>query len=352
MVGCLKTIVALAILILASGQAVADPVSDFYKGRQMRFVVGFGPGGGFDLFARLIARHIGKYIPGNPPIIVENRPGAASIVAANYLYAIAPKDGSVIATFSRDLPLLAVMGVDPSVQFDPRKFVWLGSPTSYADDGFLLWVRDDAPIKTIDDLRRPGGPRLVIAATSPGSTANDSARLLADTLGLNLRIVSGYPDNMAISLAIDRGEADGSMMGLIGVAAARPEWLKPGSRMRVLLQYARATRLEQFPNVPTARELAPNASARALITAAEIPFRLAVPLAAPPGIPPERAQALKSAFLAVQKDPEYIEQAKAANVALSPISGDEIMDLVNQFYRLEPAALDYFKTLHAQTGRK
>ena len=154
----------------------------------------------------MIAQYLGKYIPGNPSVVVQNMPGAGSLRSANYMYSGAPKDGTVIGTFGRDIPLVGVMGGNPAVQFDPRKYTWLGSPSSYANDAYLLRARKDAAVKTIADAQRPGGPPLVIGVTGEGGTGNDITVLLRDALGLNLKLVTGYPDNNSKTLAVEQKE--------------------------------------------------------------------------------------------------------------------------------------------------
>lgn len=242
--------------ILSIAEAHAAGPADFYHGKQITLVLGYGPGGGYDIYARVIAQYLGKYIPGNPTVVVQNMPGAGSIRAANYLYSGAPKDGTVIGSFGRDIPFIAVMGGNPAVQFDPAKFTWLGSPSTYANDAYLLWGRDGAVVKTVADAQRAGGPPLVVGVTAEGSTDNDVSILLRDTLGLNLKIVSGYPDSAAISVAMERNEVDAHFLGLSAAYTERPSWLKPGSGMHVILQFARKTRHRLFPDVPTADELA------------------------------------------------------------------------------------------------
>ena len=178
-----------ALSMFGSVAAQADGLADFYKGKQVTLVVGYGPGGGYDIYGRIVAQFLGKYIPGNPTVIVQNMPGAGSLRAANYIYASAPKDGTVIGTFGRDIPLIGVMGGNSAVQFDATKFTWLGSPSSYQNDAYLLWVRDDAADKTVADAQRPGGPPLIVAGTGEGSTGDDVTVLLRDALNLNIKQV-------------------------------------------------------------------------------------------------------------------------------------------------------------------
>ena len=191
-----------------------------------------------------------------------------------------------------------------------------------ANDAYLLFTRKDAAVKSIADARKPGGPPLVLGGTGEGATGNDISTVLRDALGLNIKLIVGYPDSNALFLAADRKETDGRFVGLSAVSSSHPEWLRPDSGMQILLQFARLTRHPQFPDVPTARELAPDARARALIELAELPYRLSRPFAAPPGLPPDRAKALQAAFLAVHQDPEYLDEAATLKLDISPIDGN------------------------------
>ena len=340
---------AAAALVLAGAPARADTVADFYKGKVVSLVVGYGSGGGYDVYGRLVAAHLGKYIPGNPTVLVQNMPGAGSLRSVNYLYNTAPKDGTIIATFARDMPLLGLIGNNPNVRFDPRKLTWLGSSSSYANDAYLLMTRKDAAVKSIADARASGGPSLVLGGTAEGATGNDISTVLRDALALNIRIIVGYPDSNALFLAADRKETDGRFVGLSAVASSHPEWLKPDSGMQVLLQFARLTRHPQFSDVPTARELATNDRARALIALAELPYRLSRPFAAPPGLPDERAKALQAAFLAVHQDADYLDQARRLKVDVSPIGGEEVLRAIDGIAGAPPDLLDYMKKLLSES---
>jgi tripartite-type tricarboxylate transporter receptor subunit TctC len=340
---------AAAVLVLAGAPAQADAVADFYKGKVVSLVVGYGSGGGYDVYGRLVAAHLGKYIPGNPTVVVQNMPGAGSLRSVNYLYNMAPKDGTIIATFARDMPLLGLIGNNPNVRFDPRKLTWLGSSSSYADDAYLLMTRKDAAVKSIADARVPGGPPLVLGGTAEGATGNDISTVLRDALALNIRIIVGYPDSNALFLAADRKETDGRFVGLSAVASSHPEWLRADSGIQVLLQFARVTRHPQFPDVPTARELAANDRARALIALAELPYRLSRPFAAPPGLPDDRAKALQAAFLAVHLDPDYLDEARRLKVDVSPIGGEEVLRAIDGIAGAPPDLLDYMKKLLSES---
>ena len=327
--------------------AAADSVADFYKGKQLTMVVGYGTGGGFDVYARLVARHIGRFIPGNPTAIVQNMPGAGSLRAVNHLYNLAPKDGTVMAHFSRNMPLLAVLGNNPNARFDAHKFTWLGSSSSFANDAYILVARTDGPVKTIEDARRSGGTPIVLGGSAEGSTSNDVPVILRDTIGLNYKLVAGYPDSAALFLATERGEVHGRMVDLSGVKTIKPHWLKPDSGYKVLVQFGRETRVAELADVPTARELALNPSARALIELTELPYKLSRPFAAPPGVPEDRARALQAAFLATHKDPQFLAEADKANIDISPVGPEAVTSAIRQIEKAPPELFEYLKKLFA-----
>jgi len=285
-------IVATALAVLFGLTAArADSLSDFYKGREVTLIVGFGAGSGYDVYARLFARFLSRYISGQPKIDVQNMPGAASLRAVNFLYNDAPDDGTVIGTFSRDIPLIGIAGNNPQARFDPAGFTWLGSSSSFANDARLLFVRKGAPVGSIEEARRPGWPPLVLGATAEGAATFDATNVARDALGLNVEIIANYPNQYAPYYAVMRREVDGRFASLSLTAQTQPNWLRPDGDMRVLMQFGHATRLSKFPNVPTARELARTAKARALVELAELPYRLSRSFVAPPGVPSDRAKA-------------------------------------------------------------
>ena len=326
--------------------ARADAVGDFYRGKSIQLVLGYGPGGGYDVYARVVARYLGKYLPGNPAVVVVNMPGAGSLRATNFLYTSAPKDGLTIGAFARDMPLMGILGGNPNVQFDPRKFTWLGSASSSANDAYLLFARRDAQVTSISDATSPGGPPLVLAGTAEGASGNDVALLLRDTIGLNVKIIAGYPDSGAMFLAVDRKEVDGRFVGLSAVSSSKPDWLKPDGPVRALLQFGRSERNKLFPDTPTARELAKDERARALIGLAELPYQLSRPVAAPPDVPPERAKALQGAFMAVQSDQDYLKEAERLGLDVSPIDGVQALALIERLAASPQDLLAYMKKLH------
>jgi tripartite-type tricarboxylate transporter receptor subunit TctC len=331
------------VVLLTGSRAQADSVADFYRGKQVTMVIGYGPGGGYDIYGRMMAKYIGKHIPGNPTVIVQNMPGAGSMRATNYLYEVAPKDGTFIGTFARNMPLIGLLKSNPNIRFDPRKFTWLGSPSTYGDDAYILWARKDTRFKTVEDVRRDEEPRIILGATGEGGTGNDISLLLKDVLGLKIKLIPGYADSGAINIAIERKELDGRFVGLSSLSSTKPDWLGTDSIVRPLLQFARRTRHPDYKDVPTARELAPDARALALIEIAEMPYILSKPFAAPPGVPADRAEALQKAFMAAVADPEFVKESTRLGIDISPIDAEGVNDLLERLSKAPPELLDFIR---------
>lgn len=342
---CLAGLIAAA----AMPAQAADPVSDFYKSKQLTVIVGYGPGGGYDLFGRLVARHIGRHMPGNPNAIVQNMPGAGSLRAANFLYNTAPRDGATFGIFARNIPLMGLAERNPAVQFDPRKFNWIGSSSSFAEDAYLFFVRKDAAVNSIEAARNLNGPPIIMSSSGEGSPGHDVPNLLRDVLRLNLKIIMGFPDGGSMNLAVDRGEVDGRTVDYSSILAGKPEWLDPAGRMNVLLQFGRTTRHPAFPNVPTARELAPDDHARKVIELAEVPWHLSRCFTAPPDVPPDRVAALREAFAAAHRDPLLLEDAARMKLEIHPGSGEEILRQLEIVASAPPEMLQQLQKLFEAT---
>jgi tripartite-type tricarboxylate transporter receptor subunit TctC len=347
--GAVGLAIALALAVTTAGSVRAqEAVEAFYKGRQINLIVGYGPGGGYDLTARLLARHFGRFMPGNPSIAVQNLAGAGSLRAANFLYGAAPKDGATFGVFGSDIPMVGLLGTNSAVQFDAHKFTWLGSSSSFRDDAYVLIVRADAKSPSLAAARRPGAAPIVLGGTGEGARDADVPKILRDALGLNIKQVLGYPDSPSIFLAVERGELDGRTFDLSSVKAMRPQWLAPNSGFNILVQFARVTRHPDLPDVPTARELAIDADALALIEFAETPLlTMARPFAAPPGVPDERAKALQAAFVAAHRDARFLEEAGKLGVDISPVGAGEIVRGVAALAQAPPSVLAYMKRLLA-----
>jgi tripartite-type tricarboxylate transporter receptor subunit TctC len=309
----------------ASGPAKAQTVESFYKGRTVTMLVGTSPGGINDISARLVARHLARFVPGNPSVIVQNNPGGGGLVTANRLYFNAEKDGSVLAKLERAVPQLAIQG-HPNAAFDPARFTWLGSLSSYADDAYLMLVNANHPAKTVGDLRPPAPP-VALGADNAASSNLIFAVIAREVLGLNLNVVRGYTGAAPLFLAMQRGELDGQMVGLSSVRTGQRQLWSSGA-FRPLLAFGRAKRHAEFPDMPTGRELTNDPGALALIEFAELPFFMALPFAAPPDIPADRAKALQAAFVAMCRDQSFVEEASKLGIDMSPIDGGEILKLL------------------------
>ncbi|MFL6822327.1 MAG: Bug family tripartite tricarboxylate transporter substrate binding protein [Xanthobacteraceae bacterium] len=321
-----------ALLLLVSGlccglqatqHATAQSVESFYRGRTIAMLVGTSPGGINDISARLVARHLSRFLPGNPTIVVQNNPGGGGLVTANRLYVNSDKDGSVLAKLERAVPQLAIQG-NSNAQFDPAKFTWLGSLSSYANDAYLMLVNANHPAKTVADLKTT---RAVLGADNAASSNLIFAVIAKDVLGLNVSVVRGYTGAAPLFLAMQRGELDGQMVGLSSVRTGQRDLWTKGA-FRPLMAFGRDRPHPEFADMPIGRELAGDSDARALIEFAELPFFMALPFAAPPGLPPDRAEALQTAFMAMCRDKAFVEEAQTLGIDMSPIDGTAILTLL------------------------
>jgi tripartite-type tricarboxylate transporter receptor subunit TctC len=305
--------------------AGAQTVEQFYRGKTITLLVGTSPGGINDISARLVARHLGRHIPGNPGFIVQNNPGAGGLVTANRIYNTAEKDGTVLAKIERAVPQLQIQG-DRNANFDPLKLTWLGSLSSYADDAYLMLVNAANPVASVAALRQPG-VTITLGADSSASSNLIFALIAREILGLNVKVVRGYTGAAPLFLAMQRGELDGQMVGFSSVRTGQKDLWNRGA-FRALMQFGRTARLPEFSEIPTGRELTSDPAALALIDFAELPFFMALPFVAPPGIPADRAQALQAAFMVMCRDAAFLDEARKLGFDMSPIDGDAVLKLI------------------------
>ena len=309
---------------LATQTARSGGVEEFYKGKTVFLLIGYSVGGGYDAYARLLARHFGKHLPGNPNVVPQNMSGAGSLKAANYLYSVAPKDGSVIGTFSRSQGIAPLLD---KAEFDSTKFTWLGSVT---DEVSLCVTRHDAPVKTFSEL-------LVIPATfgseGAGSDPNIFALFYRNVFGAKIKIVTGYPGTNEIQLATERGEVDG-LCGLSWstLKGRYPHWLT-GKKANILVQ-AGIKMQPELPDVPSASELANQPDQRQILKLMLIGQAMARPFTAPPGIPADRKAALIAAFERTTKDPDFLAEAEKLNFEVNPVGADKLDALLAEAYAM------------------
>jgi tripartite-type tricarboxylate transporter receptor subunit TctC len=317
-----------ALVLVAIPRAPAD---DFYKGKTVTFVVGFAAGGGFDTYTRLIARHFGKHVPGNPTVVVENRTGAGSLIAANYIYNQAPRDGTVIGNWIGSLVLQQALG-NKAAKFDGRKFGWLGAPTP---DSGVCALTDASGIKTMDDWVKSNRP-IKIGGTAPGSTTDDVPRLVEAALGLPMKLVTGYAGTAKVRLAAESGEIDG---GCWAWESIKPTWAKglQSGEVRIVLQTTEKSHPD-LKNVPLAIQYAKSDEARALLGIASGPYAQgARPYTVPPDVPQDRLQLLQKAFLETLRDPDLLKEAEKSKVDIDPVDGSTIAKTMAGVYELDPA---------------
>ena len=305
--------------LLATPAAAQSP-ADFYRGRQVTMIIGSSTGGGYDTQGRLVARHLGRKIPGNPAVVVQNMPGAGSINATNHLYNVAPKDGSVFALLQREM-LIANLISPQNVRFDITRLNWVGNISS--ETGIVVaW--HSTPLKTTDDLFRT---EMIVGGTGPMIDTETTPRLLNALVGTKFKIVSGYPGTTEVLLAMERGE----VMGLgdwswSNIKARNMDLVRDG-KIRLLMQGALA-KDPDLPDIPFMLDYAKSAQDRRLIEFLLAPKAAARPVAAPPGIPTERLEALRDAFMALKSDPDFISDNEKSKLDVNLTSGAEVEKVI------------------------
>jgi tripartite-type tricarboxylate transporter receptor subunit TctC len=301
----------------------AEEAASFYRGREICLVVPTAQGGINDLSGRLVARHLGRFLPGNPSVRVENRDEGGGLALANRFAAPlqAERDGATIAILQRGIAQLAIQG-DPFAKFDPLKLNWLGSLSSFATDAYILVVAARHPAKTLADLKPPAVPAL-IGGDSPGSTNLTFALVARDALKLNIAVKDGFKGAVGMFFAMGQGDLDGQVIGLNSIRANQSAFWNAGE-FRPLLQFGRKTRHPDLPNVPLAREITNDKVALDIVAFTEGPLYMALPFLAPTGIPEERAAALRTAFMAMTKDKDFLADAMRVQLDITPIDADAV----------------------------
>jgi tripartite-type tricarboxylate transporter receptor subunit TctC len=327
-------LLSLLIVVATSSLAPAhaQSVADFYKGKTITILVGSDVGGGYDLHARLLARFMGKHIPGQPSIIVQNKPGASSLMAANYAYEVAPKDGTVIAAVQRPVPYQPLFN-DVGARFDVRQIQWLGST---ANELGVVVAWHTARQHTIDDLFKE---EMVVGGTGPSTDPELYARALNNTVGTKFRIVSGYRGQAQMALAMERGEVEGTAnWSWSDIISGHPDWLKD-KKIRILLQIG-MKKSPDLPDVPLMMDLARTDEQRQVFEILAGMKPMGRPYFVVPGVPADRRDALRTAFTETMQDPEYRNEAQKMFGAVDPTSGTDIQNLVERLYTLPKSALD------------
>ncbi len=319
---------------LVATTSLAQTVESFYKGKTVRFIVGFSPGGGFDTYTRAIARHIGKHIPGNPSTIVVNKTGAGSLIAANYMYSKAKADGLTIGNWIGGLVLQQVMGGRAGIKFDARKFEWVGVPVT---DHPVCALTRASGVTTVAAWMAATKP-VKIGATAPGSSTDDIPRILRAALELPIKLVEGYKGTAKIRLAAESGEISGGCWAWESVKVTWRKGIESGEVIPVI--QSNPQRHPDLKDVPNANELARTDKGRQLIEAGiHNPSAITRFYSLPPGTPKDRVKALQDAFMATMSDPEFLAEAKKARLDIDPKNGEQVKKIVDSFFDIDPALL-------------
>lgn len=341
----IKVLGSIGLAVVPCSGVTAQDLADFFRKQPFQIVVGSAAGGSYDFYSRALARHMGSHLPGQPGIVVQNMPGGGGYLAANYIYSAAPKDGSVIATFSRSVPFQPLYD-RTGVGFDPLRLAWIGSPSNEASVA-LAWAT--TPVKTFADLRNRG---MTVASTGPGTDSSVYARVVTNVFKLNNRIVTGYRGSGDMLLAAERGEVE----GVIGVSwssiwPAKKDAVEAG-RINFLAQLALTPKGDRLAGVPLIVDLTQNESDKRLLEIVFARQTIAFPFCAPPEVPPDRLKAIRDAFARTLADPQFLADAEKANMSIGPVSGDEMLAILKRVYASEPALVERVKAVLVEPAGK
>jgi tripartite-type tricarboxylate transporter receptor subunit TctC len=329
--------VVLVLLLAWPDVSLGQPsVEAFYRGRKIDLVIGYSPGGTYDLYARLLARHLGRHIPGQPLIVPRNMPGAGSRTAATYVFGIAPRDGSVLATADQSLSLQQAAG-DTRLKFDTTQFNYIGNPNA-ENNTTVTW--HTSGVRTIEDARR----RETTMGATGGSTSSQYPKAMNALLGTKFRIIVGYPGGNDINLAMERGEVDGrGSNSWASWKVTRAHWLAE-KKINILVQIG-LKKAADLPDVPLLMELGASAEDRALLRLLSASTEIGRPIFTTPGVPAERVAALRAAFEAMLRDPAFVQEARKENFDIDPVTGEAMQKLVAEIVAIPKAQAQRLKPI-------
>lgn len=330
--------------MLAGAPALAqDAVADFYRGKQVQLRIGFPPGSGYDLAGRIVSRHIGKYIPGNPSVIVQNIAGAGSLLLANQMFNVAPRDGTVIGLVSNAVAATPLFS-PAAAQFDPRKFNWVGSNAPEID---IVILRSDAEAKNIADLF---SKETVVGASGLGGAIYDLPYVMNALMGTKFKIVSGYQGTAQIGLAIERGEVQGlSGIGWTSIKSNNLQAVRDG-RLKIIAQFG----LEKHPDLPEVPlfDLPKNEVDREALELMYARMKYGRPMLLPPDVPQDRVAAIRKAFLAAMKDADLVAEAEKVELEINPLTGEQLGELTQEVMKTKPAAVARLREILEPDAKK
>jgi tripartite-type tricarboxylate transporter receptor subunit TctC len=321
----------------------AKVVEEFYKGKTIRVIVATTAGSTYDAWARLLARHMPKYIPGNPSMIVENMPGAGHLIGANHLYNAAPKDGSVIGTFVETQVNNQLTG-GKGIEFDMAKFSWIGA---VQPANVVCIARSDTPNKITDlsTIIGPNAKETIFGTTGPGTSSYDYPQMMKSVLGANIKLVSGYPGNQEVRKAIEGGEVEAYCATWEAVRRGLEPWKQAGTPPYKILIQEGEQKLTDLADVPQMRDLAKTEEDKLMFKVLSTPANFTRPYMAPPGVPLERVEALRQAFMDAFKDPELAQEAQKADLEFDPRPGAQVEAGMKEVLSTPPAAVERFTKL-------
>ncbi len=325
------SLVAAILTAVIGAPAAAQTPEQFYGGKAIDLVIGYPPAGSNDTYARLLGRHLGRHVPGHPNIVPKNMPGAGSFLALGYVYNVAPKDGSVIAIGAPTAPLDEKLGTQ-GVRFKTAELNWIGRVDSLIN---IVFMWKTSPVKTVADAQKIES---TLSGTGAGSTVSIYPTVMNNVLGTKFKLIMGYRGSNEAQLAVERGEVEGHSTSWTAVKVAHPEWL-PSKIITILVQFA-LTRHAELPDVPTVVDLARTDEERAILRAVMNATEVGTAFFTAPGVPADRVEALRRAFDATMKDPEFLAEAQRINVTVNPMTGEELQKLVAEVSNLSPALLE------------
>ena len=328
----LRAFCCAAILLTGMGSARAQSVEEFYRGKTVNIVIGFSVGGGYDLYSRLLARHMGRHIPGRPNMVAQNMTGAGSLRAAQYIYSVAPKDGTAFGTFGRTIATTPLL-TPGSAQFDGTRFTWLGSITNEVS---LCATWHTSPVKAWPDILQH---EVTMGGLGPGADPDVHAMLYKSVFGAKMRLVTGYPGTTDAVLAMERGEIDG-LCGLSWSTLTSRHAREMKEKKINLLVQAALKKQPELPDVPLVTELTQDREKLQILKLFIATQEMARPFAAPPDMPPERKAALVAAFDATMKDPEFLSEAAKLSMDVNPLGARGIDEIMADLYATPKPVLD------------
>jgi tripartite-type tricarboxylate transporter receptor subunit TctC len=322
---------ALAAALLVGGTLTASAQAPNLSGKTVQMVIGFGPGGGYDLWGRVVARHIGKHLPGNPTVVPQNMPGAGSFTAAAHIYSAAPKDGTVMGIIARDAALGPLTGQE-GARFDATKITWLGTPTTETN---VCIAYKTSKVKKAEDLLTT---EIIVGDTGPGTGTHAYPKALNSLLGMKFKLIGGYPSSSDVFLAMERGEVDGICESLDSVHGKRPDWIE--KKTVTLLFQGGAEVNQEIKEIPSILTMAKDADTKQAIEFLYAGQGIGRPFVAPPDLSPEVLKMLRDAFAATMKDPEFIAETKQRKLDLDPEDGAHLEALIKKIYATPKPIVD------------